>query len=206
MADILDISGTPTSQEPTLSELYMTRQRRRDSLTNLRPSSASSGGSGAPRPPPPPPTLPEAESRLREAVTVYIRTRDAAKAPYDPSVPRISGMWIMSPAEDGKSLHDNAAGSMLEVTSDIEIRDTASDCPWPYWVYKNHVEHELAKGEDCPIKGVPLSSCLVLSVSMNCGHLFDHAAIVTWASRKADFPCPVCRTPIAGLWHFRSKK
>ena len=197
-----DISGAATSsddlttQEPVLSTLYAARPPRRNSQNSTTVAAA----------PRPPPTLPEAEARLREAVGVYIRTRDALKAPYDPSVPRIRGMWIMSPTEDGKALLAHASGSMLEVTSDIEIRDTASDCPWPYWVYKTHVEHELSKGGDCPIKGVPLASCLIVSVSMNCGHMFDHASIVTWASRKPDFACPVCRTPIAGLWHIRSSR
>lgn len=198
--DISGGGGAQPSSEPTLSALYAARPRRRDSQNS---NTVADAAAAAPRPPP---TLPEAEARLREAVVVYIRTRDASKAPYDPSVPRIRGMWIMSPTEDGKTLRDNGSGSMLEVTSDIEIRDTASDCPWPYWVYKNHVDHELAKGGDCPIKGVPLASCLIVSVSMNCGHMFDHAAIVTWASRKPDFSCPVCRTPIAGLWHIRSPR
>ena len=197
-----DISGAATilngithiQQEPTLTELYAARRRRESPNITVVPAAR------------PPPTLPEAEGRLREALNVYIRTRDASKSAYDPSIPRIRGMWIMSPTEDGRGLRENAAGSMLEVTSDIEIRDTASDCPWPYWVYKNHVDHELAKGENCPIKGVPLASCLIVSVSMNCGHMFDHASIVTWASRKPDFSCPVCRTPIAGLWHIRSSR
>ena len=195
-----DISGDTLTQippEPTLSALYAARPQPRESQVSHTVTAPAPAARA-------PPTLPEAEARLREAVGVYIRTRDASKAPYDPSVPRIRGMWIMSPTEDGRALRDATAGSMLEVASDIEIRDTASDCPWPYWVYKNHVDHELAKGGDCPIKGVPLASCLIVSVSMNCGHMFDHASIVTWASRKPDFACPVCRTPIAGLWHIRS--
>ena len=215
---VVDGTGAPIIQQgPILSELYAARQRRRSSIRSasgdalVSDVSAPAASEPLPLTPvvtavPEPITLREAERRLRQSVKVYIQARNAAQAPYDPSVPRIRGMWIMSPTGDGRTLRDNEAGSMLEVASDIEIRETASDCPWPYWVYKNHVDREIAKGEECPIKGVPLSSCLIVSVSMNCGHMFDHAAIVAWASRKPDVSCPICRAPIAGLWHVRSKK
>ena len=221
---VVDGAGAPIAQEgPILSELYAARQRRRSSIRSIpggalvndtsapaesttTTSEPAPAPAPAPVPAPAPITIREAEIRLRQSVNVYIQARNNAKAPYDPSVPRIRGMWIMSPTGDGRTLRDNEAGSMLEVASDIEVRETASDCPWPYWVYKNHVEREIAKGEECPIKGVPLSSSLIVSVSMNCGHVFDHAAIVAWASRKPDVSCPICRTPIAGLWHVRSKK
>ena len=63
------------------------------------------------------------------------------------------------------------------------------------------------KGTECPITMERLSECKVINVSMNCGHIYDAAAISKWTklTGSENAPCPACRTPIAGMWQIHVK-
>ena len=145
----------------------------------------------------------DAAHDLRTAQVRYNRLRSEARLRRDATLQRHVGMWLKIPTGDGRTIeriHD-------ELATEVEVRSGTDGCPWPYFVYENHVRAEVAKGLECPITMTPLSSLKHVHVSMNCGHIYDPKAIVAWTNVTGaeNATCPTCRTPISGMWQIRSK-
>jgi len=146
----------------------------------------------------------EAAMAARTAALEYSRLRRELKMKRDPTVPVIRGMWVKAPTADGRAVEPTPAD---ELATRIEVREGTDGCPWPYHVYVNHARAEMNKGTECPITMERLSECKVINVSMNCGHIYDAAAISKWTklTGSENAPCPACRTPIAGMWQIHVK-
>ena len=145
----------------------------------------------------------DAAHDLRTAQVVYNRLRSEARLKRDATLERHVGMWLKVPTGDGRAIeriHD-------ELATEVEVRSGTDGCPWPYFVYENHVRAEVAKGLECPITMTPLISLKHVHVSMNCGHIYDPKAIVAWTNVTGaeNASCPTCRAPIAGMWQIRTK-
>jgi hypothetical protein len=145
----------------------------------------------------------DAAHDLRTAQVVYNRLRSEARLRRDATLARHVGMWLKVPTGDGRAIeriHD-------ELATEVEVRSGTDGCPWPYFVYENHVRAEVAKGLECPITMTPLSSLKHVHVSMNCGHIYDPKAIVAWTNVTGaeNATCPTCRAHIAGMWQIRTK-
>jgi hypothetical protein len=149
------------------------------------------------------PDVDDAAHDLRTAQVVYNRLRSEARLKRDATLARHVGMWLKVPTGDGRTIeriHD-------ELATEVEVRSGTDGCPWPYFVYENHVRAEVAKGLECPITMTPLSSLKHVHVSMNCGHIYDPKAIVAWTNVTGaeNATCPTCRAHIAGMWQIRTK-
>ena len=149
------------------------------------------------------PDVEDAAHDLRTAQVVYNRLRSEARLRRDATLERHVGMWLKVPTGDGRAIeriHD-------ELVTEVEVRSGTDGCPWPYFVYENHVRAEVTKGLECPITMTPLSSLKHVHVSMNCGHIYDPKAIVAWTNVTGpeNATCPTCRAPIAGMWQIRTK-
>lgn len=145
----------------------------------------------------------DAAQALRDAFANYTRIRKSVEDDNDPKIPLIIGAWIQKPTADGRGIEE----TFDEVVTDAEVRNGTDACPWPFFVYENHVNAEIAKGTECPITMVPLASCAYVNVSMNCGHIYETGAIQSWThvTGRTSSSCPTCRAPIAGMWRMRVK-
>ena len=145
----------------------------------------------------------EAAQNARNAIKSYLRLRKEAKVERDDTVPQILGVWIKKPTADGRSIEEG----LDEMATAVEVREGTDSCPWPFFVYENHVKAEISKGSECPITMTPLASCKVVNVSMNCGHIYENKAIVAWTNvtGSENAKCPSCRAPIAGMWQMSVK-
>lgn len=145
----------------------------------------------------------DAAQEARNSIQAYLRIRNEAKAARDATVPQFIGGWIKKPTADGRGIEEG----LDEMVTVAEVREGADSCPWPFFVYENHVKAEIAKGGECPITMVPLASCKSVNVSMNCGHIYESKSIVAWTNvtGSENAKCPSCRAPIAGMWMMRVK-
>ena len=139
----------------------------------------------------------------RNSIQAYLRVRNEMKAERDATVPQFIGGWIKKPTADGRGIEEG----LDEMATVTEVREGTDGCPWPFFVYENHVKAEIAKGGECPITMTPLSLCKSVNVSMNCGHIYESKSIVAWTNvtGSENAKCPSCRAPIAGMWQMRVK-
>jgi hypothetical protein len=145
-----------------------------------------------------------AAQEARNTIKAYLRLRKEAKVERDPTVPQVLGVWIKKPTADGRSIEEG----LDEMVTAVEVREGTDSCPWPFFVYENHVKAEIAKGSECPITMTSLALCKVVNVSMNCGHIYENKAIVAWTNVTGaeNAKCPSCRSSIAGMWQMSVNK